>query len=81
MALMRRDLAALAEREFDLVVIGGGICGAAVAWDGALRGLSVALLERMDFGGGTSAESLKVIHGGIRYLQHLDIVRVRESAH
>lgn len=77
---MQRDLAVLADREFDLVVVGGGICGAAIAWDGALRGLSVALLERTDFGSGTSAESLKVIHGGIRYLQHLDIARVRESA-
>lgn len=77
---MQRNLSALANREFDVVVVGGGICGAAVAWDAALRGLSVVLLDRGDFGGGTSAESLKVVHGGIRYLQHLDIVRVRESA-
>jgi glycerol-3-phosphate dehydrogenase len=77
---MGRDLSNLAAREFDLIVIGGGICGAAVAWDAAQRGLAVALLERGDFGGGTSAESLKVVHGGIRYLQHLDVVRVRESA-
>jgi glycerol-3-phosphate dehydrogenase len=76
----RRDLSALAAREFDLVVVGGGIGGAAVAWDAALRGLSVALVERGDFGGATSAESLKVIHGGIRYLQHLDAARVRESS-
>jgi len=77
---MRRDLSTLAAGEFDLIVVGGGICGAAVAWDAAQRGLAVALLERGDFGGGTSAESLKVVHGGIRYLQHLDVVRVRESA-
>jgi glycerol-3-phosphate dehydrogenase len=77
---MQRNLSALADREFDLVVVGGGVCGAAVAWDGALRGLSVALLERTDFGSGTSAESLKVVHGGIRYLQHLDVARVRESS-
>ena len=77
---MARALAPLADREFDLLVIGGGVAGAATAWDAALRGLSVALLERGDFGGATSAESLKVVHGGVRYLQHLDIVRVRESA-
>lgn len=77
---MGRALAALAGREFDVVVVGGGITGAVAAWDAAQRGLSVALLERGDFGGATSAESLKVVHGGVRYLQHLDIVRVRESS-
>jgi glycerol-3-phosphate dehydrogenase len=76
---MRRDLARLADTEFDVVVIGGGVSGAAIAWDAALRGLSVALLERTDFCGETSAWSLKVVHGGIRYLQHLDFRRVRES--
>jgi glycerol-3-phosphate dehydrogenase len=54
---MRRDLSALATNEFDVVVIGGGVCGAAAAWDAAQRGLSVALLERGDFGEGTSANS------------------------
>ncbi len=77
---MARALAALAGREFDLLVVGGGITGAVATWDAAQRGLSVALLERGDFGGATSAESLKVVHGGVRYLQHLDIVRVRESS-
>lgn len=77
---MARALAALAGREFDVLVVGGGITGATTAWDAAQRGLSVALLERGDFGGATSAESLKVVHGGVRYLQHLDIVRVRESS-
>ena len=77
---MQRDLSALAGLEFDVVVVGGGICGAAAAWDAAQRGLSVALLERGDFGEATSANSLKVAHGGIRYLQHLDLARVRESS-
>ena len=63
-----------------MLVVGGGITGAVTAWDAAQRGLSVALLERGDFGGATSAESLKVVHGGVRYLQHLDVVRVRESS-
>jgi glycerol-3-phosphate dehydrogenase len=77
---MQRDPSALAAMEFDVVVVGGGICGAAAAWDAAQRGLSVALLERGDFGEATSANSLKVAHGGIRYLQHLDVARVRESS-
>lgn len=74
-----RDLRSLADSPFDLVVIGAGIAGACAAWDAALRGLRVALVERGDFGGATSAHSLKVAHGGIRYLQHLDVARLRES--
>ncbi|TMQ69259.1 MAG: FAD-dependent oxidoreductase, partial [Candidatus Eisenbacteria bacterium] len=77
---MRRDLSALARGTFDLVVVGGGICGACAAWDAALRGLSVAVLERGDWSSATSAHSLKVVHGGIRYLQHADIERVRECS-
>jgi len=76
---MKRDLGALAEREFDLVVVGAGIYGAATAWDAALRGLSVALVDKGDFGGGTSFNNLKTIHGGVRYLQHADLKRMRES--
>lgn len=77
---MRRDLGLLAAREWDVAVVGGGIYGAAVAWDAAQRGLSVALLEREDFGAGASWNSLKTIHGGMRYLQKLDLGRLRESA-
>jgi glycerol-3-phosphate dehydrogenase len=76
---MKRNAGALTGREFDVVVIGGGIAGACAAWDAALRGLDVALLERGDFCQATSAHSLKVVHGGIRYLQHADLARVRES--
>jgi glycerol-3-phosphate dehydrogenase len=76
---MRRDLDALTGRTFDVLVIGAGIHGAFAAWDAALRGLSVALIDRRDFGGGASANSLKVIHGGLRYLQQLDFARMRES--
>jgi glycerol-3-phosphate dehydrogenase len=72
-------LAQLGRETFDIVIIGGGIAGACAAWDASLRGLTVALIERADFGGGASAQSLKVLHGGIRYLQHLDIPRLRES--
>ena len=77
---MRRDLAALGAGEADLVVIGGGIYGAAAAWDAAQRGLSVVLAEKADFGGATSWNSLKTIHGGMRYLQKAALGRLRESA-
>lgn len=76
---MNRDLAALQGREFDLLVVGGGIHGACVARDAALRGLSVALVEQADFCSATSHNSLKTIHGGIRYLQHLNFKRAIES--
>ena len=62
---------------FDLVVVGGGITGAGVAWDAAARGLRVALVEQADFAGGTSSRSSKLIHGGLRYLAqgHLQLTR------
>ncbi len=78
---MRRDLSALADDELDLVVVGGGIYGVAAAWDAAQRGLAVALVERDDFGAATSWNSLKTIHGGMRYLQKARLGRLRESAH
>ena len=78
---MRRDLAELGRRSYDLVIIGGGAFGCCAAWEAASRGLSVALLEKEDFCHATSANHLKMVHGGIRYLQHLDIPRVRESLH
>ncbi|UCF20464.1 MAG: FAD-dependent oxidoreductase, partial [Gemmatimonadota bacterium] len=77
---MKRELDNLTRDTFDLVVIGGGIFGACAAWDAVQRGLSVALIERDDFGGATSANSYKIVHGGIRYIQHFDIYRVRQSS-
>ncbi len=65
--------------QYDLIVIGGGILGAGIARDAAERGLSVALLEQGDFGGGTTAATSKLIHGGLRYLQFLDLPLVRLS--
>jgi len=65
---------------YDVAVIGGGVHGAAMAWEASLTGANVCLLERDDFGAETSANSLKIIHGGLRYLQHLDVVRTREYA-
>jgi len=73
-------LARLDQEEFDLLVIGGGITGAGVARDAALRGLRVALVERRDFACGTSSRSSKLIHGGVRYLQHGDVGLVIEAA-
>lgn len=63
----------------DLVIIGGGITGAGIARDAALRGLKVALFEKNDFGSGTSSKSSKLIHGGLRYLEHGEIGLVFES--
>jgi len=77
---MKRNLASFEGRTFDLIIIGGGITGACLAFDAALRGLSVALLEKNDFGAATSSASSKLLHGGIRYLQQLDFAKVRESA-
>jgi len=72
--------AALEGQVFDLAVIGGGITGAGVARDAAMRGLSVALVEARDFASGTSSRSSKMIHGGLRYLAKGDLALVREAA-
>ena len=63
----------------DVLVIGGGITGAAIAYEASSRGLRVALVERSDYGGATSAATGKLIHGGLRYLKQFDIALVRES--
>jgi glycerol-3-phosphate dehydrogenase len=76
---MQRDLDALASGTFDLVVIGGGIQGAATAREAALRGWKVALVEARDFASGTSGRSSKLIHGGLRYLEQFDFKLVHES--
>ena len=70
-------LARLQDEEFDVVVIGGGIIGAGIARDAALRGLRVGLFEKRDFGSGTTAGSTRLIHGGLRYLEMLDFRLVR----
>lgn len=67
------------DREYEIIVIGGGITGAAVAYDAASRGLSVALVEKDDFGSKTSSATSKLIHGGLRYLANLELSLVRES--
>src|SRR2546422_3769423 len=79
MAAMLRDLDQLSGRTFDVLVVGGGIYGLTIAYDAVQRGLSVALVEQNDFGSGTSFNHLRTIHGGLRYLQSLDVGRARES--
>jgi glycerol-3-phosphate dehydrogenase len=76
-----KHLDSLSRDPFDLLVIGGGITGAGIGRDAALRGLRVALVERRDFAIGTSSRSSKLIHGGIRYLQQGDVGLVMEAAH
>jgi glycerol-3-phosphate dehydrogenase len=79
MSVMTRDLDQLTARTFDVLVVGGGIYGLTIAYDAAQRGLAVALVERDDFGSGSTFNHLRTIHGGLRYLQSLDIRRARES--
>jgi len=76
---MERFIDKHSDGEFDLAIVGGGITGAAVAYDAAPRGLSVALVEKQDFGCATSAATSKLIHGGSRYLANYEFSLVRES--
>ncbi|PRH81142.1 glycerol-3-phosphate dehydrogenase [Streptomyces solincola] len=72
-------LAAMAERELDVLVVGAGVVGAGTALDAATRGLSTGLVEARDWASGTSSRSSKLIHGGLRYLEMLDFALVREA--
>lgn len=74
---MNRNLESLIEIQHDLLIVGGGIYGACLARDAALRGLSVALIEKGDFGAATSANSLKILHGGLRYLPDANLGLMR----
>ena len=76
---MLRDIDRLTGRTFDVLVVGGGMYGLTIAYDAAQRGLSVALIERGDFGSGASFNHLRTIHGGLRYLQSAAVGRARES--
>jgi glycerol-3-phosphate dehydrogenase len=77
--VIRRASGDAAGRQHDLIVVGGGIYGACVALEAARRGLRPLLLERGDFGEATSWNSLRLLHGGLRYLQTLDLQRFRQS--
>jgi len=76
---VRRDFAGLAEAQFDLAIIGGGMIGTGVARDAAMRGLKTVLFEKEDFCYGTSGRSSRMIHGGLRYLANYDLGLVREG--
>lgn len=78
--IRRATFARLEAGVFDLAVIGGGITGAGIARDAAMRGLSVALVEARDYASGTSSRSSKMIHGGLRYLAQGDVALVKEAA-
>ncbi len=78
---MKRRPEALTEGRFDLLVLGGGITGAGVALDAATRGLRVALIDKGDFASGTTSVSSKLIHGGLRYLEHREFHLVYEALH
>jgi glycerol-3-phosphate dehydrogenase len=75
---VQRDPGRLADRTFDILVIGAGIYGATIAWDAVSRGLSVAIVDRADFGGATSFHSAKTVHGGLRSLQRGNLPDMRE---
>ncbi|MGE5814545.1 MAG: FAD-dependent oxidoreductase, partial [Acidobacteriota bacterium] len=77
--VLTRDPASLSDRTFDVLVIGGGVHGLAIAYDAAQRGMSTALVERGDFGSGASFNHQKTAHGGLRSLQTGDVRRARES--
>ena len=79
-ATRRERLEALATRQFDVLVIGGGITGCGIAYEAASRGLAVALVDKADFASGTSSRSSRLIHGGVRYLEHGHIHLVFESS-
>src|SRR5580700_12188222 len=78
---MKRSVDALGDGLFDLLILGGGITGAGVALDAVLRGLRVALIDKGDFASGTSSISSKLVHGGLRYLEHGDFRLVYEALH
>ena len=78
---MKRNVDALADDVFDVLILGGGITGAGVALDAVLRGLRVALIDKGDFASGTSSASSKLVHGGLRYLEHGHLSLVYEALH
>jgi len=77
--MSKRDFDSIKFETFDLIIVGGGIMGAGIARDAALRGIHTLLLEKQDFASGTTSRSSRLIHGGLRYLQHFDFSLVRQG--
>src|SRR5207244_4003429 len=78
-SIVKRNIDTLKEERFDLLILGGGITGAGVALDATLRGFRVALIDKGDFASGTSSVSSKLVHGGLRYLEHASFHLVYEA--
>ena len=76
---IERDIAKAKSKNFDAIIIGGGFYGVMIAYEASCRGLKTLLLEKGDFGSATSFNSLRIVHGGLRYLQSLDLHRFKES--
>ena len=74
---MQRDLRHMADTKFDVIVVGAGFYGVTAAWDAAERGLSVAIIDKGDFGAATSFNNLKTLHGGLRSLGALNFAQMR----
>ena len=78
---MQRDIGQLKNNHFDLLIVGGGINGCAIARDASLRGAKACLIEKNDFAAGASGKTTKLIHGGIRYLEQFNFKLVYEALH
>jgi len=76
---IKRNTNSIKNKSYDVLVVGGGVVGSASALESSLLGLKTLLIDKSDFGSKTSTGCFKIVHGGLRYLQHLDIVRLRES--
>jgi glycerol-3-phosphate dehydrogenase len=76
---LKRSVETLLHHRFDVIIVGGGIYGACLAWEATSRGLSVALVEKGDFGWATSANIQRILHGGFRYMRYADVKSIRES--
>ena len=76
---MLRELDVCKDKLYDIVIVGAGINGAGLAWEASSRGFKTLLIDRADFGGATSSGCFKIVHGGLRYLQHLNFARALES--
>lgn len=79
MSQIKRDISKAKNENYDLIIIGGGFYGVMLAYESSCRGLKTLLLEKGDFGSATSFNSLRIVHGGLRYLQSLDLHRFKES--
>ncbi|MHA1121893.1 MAG: FAD-dependent oxidoreductase [Candidatus Heimdallarchaeota archaeon] len=76
----KKDLELLTKHEFDILIVGAGITGAGIAWDAAMRGMKVAIIDKEDFGAGTSSGSSNLVHAGLRYLSYGEFNLIRHAS-